>query len=207
MACRGLASDKKGAQEQAAKLAFHDESGFSLKPSIRRTWAPRGQTLIVKHRFNWKRLHALGTLICEPDGSAPDLLLHLQPETIKEDAVIAYLKALHRQVPGRVVLLWDRLPAHRSRRVQDYVQANADWLTVEWLPAYAPELNPMEYFWSATKGKPLANLGADRIEELERVIHRTHRKTRKQPHKLQELLVASSLYTDDMFVTSEGGTQ
>ena len=178
-----------------------------LKPSIRRTWAPRGQTPIVQHRFNWKRLNALGTLLCEPDGSAPDLLLHLQPETIKEEAVIAYLKALHRQVPGQVVLLWDRLPAHRSRRVQEYVNANTDWLTVEWLPAYAPELNPMEYFWSATKGKPLANLGADRIEELERVIHRTHRKTRKQPHKLQELLVASSLYTEDMFVTTLGETQ
>ncbi len=195
-----MASDKKGAAKRRAKLAFLDESGFSLKPSVRRTWAPRGQTPILEHKFNWKRLHAMGSLVCNPDGSQPDLLLHLQPKSIKEEAVFAYLQALHRQVPGRLVLLWDRLPAHRGQKVAEYLAQNADWLQVEWLPAYAPELNPMEYVWSATKGKPLANLAPDRIAQLEQVVKRTHRRMRKRPEDLQRFLMASSLYTEDMLV-------
>jgi len=152
------------------------------------------------HRFNWKRLNAIGTLVCEPDGSHPDLLLHLQPKSIKDDAVVNYLQALHRQVPGRVVLLWDHLRAHCSKKVADYLAQTRDWLAVEWFPSYAPELNPMEYFWSATKGKPLANLTPDRLDQLQRAIERAHRRTRKQPHLLHEFLIASTLYGQELLV-------
>jgi len=202
-----LAPHKKGAQKRGAKLALLDEGGFSLKPSVRRTWAPRGQTPILKHHFNCKRLHAIGTLVCEPDGSEPDLLLHLQPRSIKEDAVIAYLEALHRQVPGLIVLLWDHLQAHKSQKVADYLARNRDWLQVEWFPFYASDLNPMEYFWSAIKGKPLANLAPDRLDQLQRAIERAHRRTRGQPHLLHEFLIASKLYEPDLIVKTEGESQ
>jgi transposase len=149
----------------------------------------------------------MGSLVCQPDGSDCDLLLHLQPETIKDAAVIGYLDALHQQVLGPLVLLWDRLPAHCSGKVEAFVQANAFWLTVEWLPAYAPELNPVEYFWSALKGKPLANLAPDTIGELEQAIQRNHRKMRKRPDALHEFLVASSLFEKDMPVKASGESQ
>jgi putative transposase len=161
----------------------------------------------LEHRFNWKRLNAIGSLGCEPDGSLPDIVLHLQPQTIKEDAVIAYLDALHRQVPGPIVLLWDSLPAHRSAKVADYLKANTDWLEVVWFPGYAPELNPMEYFWSALKGKPLANLAPDRVDQLQKAITRAHRRVRKQTQMLQDFLVASSLYKKEMFVNTSGESQ
>jgi transposase len=207
LAGEGVAAHKKGAQERGDKLAFVDESGFSLKPSIRRTWAPRGHTPLLKHRFNWKRLNAIGALVCEADGSQPDLLLTLQAETIKYDAVIGFVEDLHQQVPGRITLLIDHLPAHRHEEVQTYFDANKDWLTVEWFPAYAPELNPIECVWSSTKGKPLANLAPDRIEELERAINRAHRRVRKQPSKLQEMLVHSGLFTDEILVRPKGESQ
>ena len=207
LADQTVAPDKKGAIKRGAKFAFLDESGFSLKPSVRRTWAPRGQTPILKHRFNWKRLHAIGSLVCEAEGTQPDLLLHLTPKSIKEEAVIAYLEALHQQVPGEIVLVWDHLPAHRSRKVQEYLTQNRAWLRVEWFPGYAPELNPIEYFWSASKNKPLANLAPDRLEELQRAVEGMHRRARKQPDLLQEFLIASQLYTKEMFVKPKGEDQ
>ena len=188
-------------------MVFLDESGFSLKPSVHRTWAPRGQTPKLEHRFNWKRLNAIGSLVCDPEGTHPDLILHLQDKSIKEDAVIAYLEALHRQVPGPLDLLWDHLPAHRSQKVQDYLAANTDWLVVHWFPGYAPELNPIEYFWSALKGKPLANLAPDRVEQLQKVIERAHRRARKQTQLLQEFLIASKLYTKELLVKTSGESQ
>ena len=152
-------------------------------------------------------MNAIGSLVCEPDGSQPDIVLHLQPKTIKEDAVIAYLASLHRQVPGPIVLLLDGLPAHRSAKVQDYMQANTDWLEVVWFPGYAPELNPIEYFWSALKGKPLAYLTPDRVDQLHKAITRAHRRARKQTQMLQDFLVASSLYKKEMFVNTSGESQ
>jgi transposase len=202
-----VAPHKKGAAKRGAKLAFLDESGFSLKPSVRRTWAPRGQTPILAHRFNWKRLNAIGTLVCDPDGSQPDLLLHLQPKSIKEDAVIAYVEALHEQVPGLLDIVLDHLRAHCGQKFADYQDQNRDWLHVEWFPRYAPELNPIEYFWSACRGKPLANLSPDRLDQLQRAVERAHRKTRADPPLLKGFLVASKLYGPDLLVRPKGEGQ
>jgi transposase len=50
----------------------------------------------------------------------------------------------------RVVLLWDGLSAHWSHRMRQHLDGQRDWLTVERLPAYAPEPNPVEYLWGRT---------------------------------------------------------
>src|ERR671937_75677 len=115
-----MAPHKKGACERGATLVFHDEGGFSLRPPIRRTWAPRGKTPIVRHRFNWKRVHAIGAIACDPDGSHAQLLLYLQERAITEEAIVPYLEALHKHIDGLIVLLWDGLSSHRSQKVQAY---------------------------------------------------------------------------------------
>ena len=60
-------------------------------------------------------------------------------------------------------MVWDGLPAHRSRAMTEYLQGQRRWLTVERLPGYAPELNPVEYVWGNVKGQELANLCADNL--------------------------------------------
>jgi transposase len=174
-----LARDKKGAFERAATIVFVDESGFSQRPSVRRTWAPKGQTPIIRHHFNWKRLNAIGALVCRADGTQPQVLLHLQEESVVSESIISFVDRLKEQIPGPVVLLWDGLPAHRSKVVKAHIEQQWEWLTVERLPAYAPELNPVEYFWSAIKGKDVANFCACTIgqikDELERARDRIDR--------------------------------
>lgn len=189
-----MASDKKGAQKRSAKLAFLDESGFSQKPSVRRTWAPRGQTPTIKIHFNWKRLNVIGSLICDPDGNEADLLLHMQPKSIKDDAVLTYLEALHKQVPGPMVLLWDHLPAHRSAKVAAYLSANLDWLQVEWFPSYAPELNPIEYVWSNAKGEPTANSSPDTLADIEHSLQALNKRLVSEQEVMYGFLEASKLF-------------
>jgi hypothetical protein len=65
-----------------------------------------------------------------------------------------------------VVLLWDGLSAHWSHKMRAHLDAQRDWLTVERLPAYAPELNPAEYLWANLKGGELANFGGDTVAEV-----------------------------------------
>jgi putative transposase len=148
----------------------------------------------LRHKFNWQRLHVLANLVCQPDGSGCDLLLQMQEKAVKEDAIVAHLDALHQQLPGLLVLLWDGLPSHRSAKVQHYLADNGDWLTVERFPAYAPELNPVEYIFSPMKGKDVANFCPDTREQLRQQVDTAQQRLRSQPDELYDFLAASGLF-------------
>jgi transposase len=64
------------------------------------------------------------------------------------------------------VLLWDGLSAHWSHKMRAHLALQHDWLTVERLPAYAPELNPVEGLWANLKGAELANFAGDTVAEV-----------------------------------------
>jgi transposase len=82
-----------------------------------------------------------------------------------------FLTELKREFRGRcVVLVWDGLPSHKSRAMQAYLRGQRAWLTVERLPGYAPELNPVELVWGNVKGGELANLSADDLAEVEQEL-------------------------------------
>src|SRR6476619_3761229 len=123
---------------------FEDESGVSLLPSVRATWAPRGHTPVLHHRFAWKRLSLAGALAYEPDGSDAHLVFQLRPGAYNDELLIEFLAEVHRHEGQRpVILIWDGLPSHRSRRMQDWVANQRDWLRTAPLPGYAPDLNPI----------------------------------------------------------------
>ena len=76
-----LATIEKTARRQHALIVFEDESGVSLLPSVRATWAPRGQTPVLRHPFNWQRLSLAVALIYEPDASDAHLVFEVRPGT------------------------------------------------------------------------------------------------------------------------------
>jgi transposase len=149
---------------------FEDESGVSLLPSVRATWAPRGHTPVLRHRFAWKRLSLAGALAYEPDGSHAHLVFQLRPGAYNDETLIEFLtdvQQLERRRP--VLLIWDGLPSHRSRRMLDWVATQRDWLRVERLPGYAPDVNPIEQVWGNLKSTELANLCGDSIGQVENI--------------------------------------
>ena len=164
-----------------ATVVFVDESGFSQRPSVRRTWAPRGQTPVLREQFNWKRLWASGAIAWRPHQPRTRLFLSLGPGAIASEQVVAFLRQLRRHLRGPVVVLWDGLPAHRSGQTQAYVEANRSWLTVERLPAYAPELNPVEGLWASLTSHATANFSPDTLEELGGRLRGGIRRLRRQP--------------------------
>lgn len=103
------------AQRLNALLGFLDESGFTQRPPIRATWAPRGQTPVVVEPFNhWKHLSGIGAVLTTVTGYRPRWSLAFHPGAICSRQVVRFVAALRRHVRRRVVLMWDRLPAHRS---------------------------------------------------------------------------------------------
>jgi hypothetical protein len=164
-----VAADQKRAAAESAWLVFFDESGISLIPPVRRTWSPRGTTPVLRHRMAWKRASMAAALGYRPDGTKARLCFHLQQDAYDTDSLIGVLDQLKAFYAGQqVVLLWDGLSSHWSYKMREHLDTQRDWLTVERLPAYAPELNPVEYLWANLKGKgaELANFTGDTIAEV-----------------------------------------
>jgi transposase len=65
--------------------------------------------------------------------------------------VVDFLTHLLRQLPGKLLVLWDRLPGHKARLNKDFVAAQRGRLLTDYLPAYVPELNSVEYIWATGK--------------------------------------------------------
>ena len=171
-----------------------DESGFSQKPSVRRTWSPRGVTPILQAPCNWKRLSAIGALAVSPDRQRVRPFLSLYPGSVRGGNVVAFLRGLRRHLRGRVLVVWDRLTCHRSASTARYLAMQAHWLEIEWLPAYAPELNPVEYLWNYLKGKDMTNFAPDVIPSLTRQVRRKARRARHDTDLLWSFLKHSTLY-------------
>ncbi len=169
MGQEALASFEKRAKRQHALIVFEDESGVSLLPSVRATWAPRGHTPVLHHPFNWKRLSLAGALAYEADGSDAHLFFELRPGAYNDESLIVFLSELHDDEQRPVLLIWDGLPSHRSRRMLEWIARQGQWLSAERLPGYAPDLNPIEYVWGNLKSTELANLCSETIDQIAHV--------------------------------------
>jgi len=72
-------------------------------------------------------------------------------------AGVDFLSHLLRHLSGKLLVVWDRLPAYRAGVVSDFIRTQRGWLAIEWLPEYAPDLNPVEYIWGHWKKHELPN--------------------------------------------------
>jgi DDE superfamily endonuclease len=178
-----LAADQANAQRRRACLVFFDESALSLTPNVRRTWAPRGRPPVLVHPFNWKKASMAAALCYGVRGGGAQLAFHVRAGNYDTDSLIEVLGELRRFLGGeKATLLWDGLPAHRSNAMRDWLNTQRSWLVVERLPAYAPELNPVEGLWSCLKGVELANLTSQTLAGVIDQAHRGIDRVRCTPH-------------------------
>lgn len=155
-----MARAKKKAQREARLIVFVDESGLSERPTRVRTWALKGHTPVIQFHFNWKQLSLIAGL------SLRQCMFRLHEGAIRSAQIVEFLKALHRHLKRRLLIIWDGLKAHRSRLVREHVDATNGAIELAFLPPYAPELNPVEYLWAWLKRHALANFCPDGLAEL-----------------------------------------
>lgn len=144
---------------------FLDETGFLLQPVTRRTWAPRGETPIQRVSARHDRLSAIGAISLAPRRRAIGVRWKFYDDNIRARDVVAFVRHLHARIRRPLIVVLDRFNVHRSavRQLQD---RRTPWFDVEWLPAYAPDLNPVEGLWSCTKHGDLANYAPDDLFDL-----------------------------------------
>jgi transposase len=158
------ADQKKGRRNQAV-IAFLDETGFLLQPLNRRTWAPRGETPIQYASAKHDRLSVIGAVTLSPVRQRITTYWHFYDDNVVATDVVAFLRSLHRQQGRNLIVVLDRFNVHR-KAIRLLQESGASWLHVEWLPGYAPDLNPVEAMWSCTKYGDLANYTPDDLYEL-----------------------------------------
>jgi transposase len=172
---QALAGAQKKCARESRVIVFIDESGISERPHRVRTWAPKGQTPILQYSFTWKQLSAIAGV------SFWNIYFKLVQGAFRAPEIVAFLKALRRHLKDRKLLIvWDRLQAHRSRLVGDFVDSQAGAIRLEFLPPYAPELNPVEYLWAHWKHHELANFCPKDFAELSTYARAKLRRTQRR---------------------------
>ena len=139
-----------------------------MGPLLRRSWAPRGHTPVLHQRGRSRlKVSVIGALSISPRRCRVRAWFAFAPQaSFDGQRIVVFLRALLRTVRCRIVLVWDRLQAHRGEPVKGWLQANRHRIRAELLPAYAPELNPVELIWGYAKTNRLANFAPVELDEL-----------------------------------------
>jgi putative transposase len=193
-----LAGHKSTAADLGAWLCFEDESGQGLRPPKGRTWGRRGRTPVVTVTGGHDTRVSLAALIAVRPGCGPRLIYRThrgrrgdKRKGFTERDYARLLDGAHQQLGGPLVVVWDGLNTHTSRAMRELIAARS-WLTVFQLPAYAPELNPVEPVWSSLK-RSLANLAKHNVSQLIALVKARLRRMQYRPGLLEGFLAKPGL--------------
>ena len=129
-----------------------------------------------------RAVSSIAALMAPLDGPARLAARHC-PGAIRSEQVMVALQYFRRRFGRPLIVVWDRLPAHQAKVVQAFVAAHPDDYQLEWLPAYAPELNPEELCNGAVK-RELLNAPASSVEELRQYTRRSFLRLARRPTQL-----------------------
>ena len=139
------------------------------------------QTPIIRRKLSYDHLSAISAI-----SMTGDLYLAVQDHSYKRPDVIGFLEQLLAEIPGKLLVIWDGAPIHRSRAVKEYLaQGTARRIQLEQLPGYAPELNPDEGIWRYLKRVELKNVVCADLEQLRRELRAATKRLLGKPDVLR----------------------
>jgi transposase len=144
---------------------------------------------VLQFHFNWKTLSVIAGITWWR------FYFRLYPGTIRSPQVVEFLDHLRRHLRGRLLIIWDGLRQHRSRMIRDYVDELNGQIHLEYLPAYAPELNPVEYIWGHWKNHELPNFCPKDFAQLSSQARRALRRMRRRPTLVRAFWKQAELFS------------
>lgn len=130
---------------------------------------------MLQYNFNWDTLSAIAGI------TFFQFYFRLYPGSVKSADVVDFLQALLRHIPGPLLIVWDRLSAHRSHITRAFIAQQEERLWMEYLPGYAPELNPVEYIWIYWKQHSLPNVCLNDYWSLGETARKALKRMRRRP--------------------------
>lgn len=178
----------------SATLIFVDETGFLLAPLLQRTQAHRGRTPILEQEGGHRhKVSVAGAIYCSPQRRRLRLFWEMFPDSyVNAEGYAAFLEDLLAEVAGPIILLQDQGPLHHGEAMEELLEDHPR-LTIEEFPAYAPELNPVEFLWKHLKAEELANFAPLNLEHLIQMLHPALLTAANNQQRLQSCIDSSEL--------------
>ena len=164
-----------------------------LQPVVRRTWAPRGRTPIQWQWNRHDRLSVISAITLAPQRKRIGLYWQIHRKNIKAVNMIGFFYLVHYHLRRDLIIIMDRWSVHRAALVRNYLEHHKRNIQVEWLPGYAPDLNPVEQVWNQAKYSYLANVAPKNIDELDELVHFSIGDQCKQSHLLRSFFQTAKL--------------
>jgi transposase len=171
-------------------VLFLDETGLMLQPLVRRTWAPAGQTPVMYSWDRHDRLSVIAGLSLSSWRRRVGLYFAIHDRNVKAEQAEAFVRDVQRALGRKLIVVMDRWPVHR-KAAKRLIGDGRFW--IEYLPPYAPDLNPVEHVWNHTKYADLANYVPDNLADLQREVDSSIANTRHCPRLLRSFFYAAKL--------------
>lgn len=157
---------------------------MQLLANLVHTYAPKGQTPVLKYWGKSQNLHAISAI--SPQG---ELFFQTRDERFKSMGIVHFLKFLLRRSRRKIILIWDGSQIHFSQAVKDFLRTlEPGRLQLVKLPAHSPELNPDEQVWKYLKGEStLRNFPAKNFKELRLMVNQQLQLLAQQPQRIQQM--------------------
>jgi transposase len=164
------------AAEEGATILFQDEAGVRTDYHTGTTWAPVGQTPVV--RGTGARLSVNMISAVTPRGK---LYFKVLEGSGNSANFIAFLTDLLHDIEGKLFIIVDGHPSHRSKAVKKFVEDHKDRLSLFFLPPYSPELNPDEWVWKSIKHDGVGRAAARTRDEMLQIINQRVERLKSAP--------------------------
>ncbi len=178
---------KAHAKRWQAMIYFQDESGISLTAVMGKTWAPKGQTPVVK--VTGKRGGFCLTSAISPAGK---MVFRIEKEKVTAKVHIEFLEKILKHHPNRkIIVIEDNARPHIAREVKDFVEQHKKRFAIYHIPSYAPELNPDEHVWQYLKGYQLKSHQAQNTNELKHLVKRKMQSIQKRKKLIHSFFIGT----------------
>jgi len=172
-----------------------DESGLLMAPLVKRTWALRGHRpeLLQKGKHREKVSLAVALWLSPRRDRLGLMYRTLVNDYFNNHQIARFLELLMREIPNRLVVLWDRGNMHKGDPIRAQVERYRPRLSLESLPPWAPMLDPAEPLFSWLKYGRLSNFAPREANELNKTVLRELHSISEDQESLRNLWHASDL--------------
>ncbi len=176
-------------KQRGAFLAFADEAGFMLTPTLRKTFAPRASRPFTKISDPHGRISTACAITLSPNRRSANLFfyLHRDNANFTGESIAGFLKYVCGELHSPLTLIWDSIPIHFAKPVREYLSKSKQ-IVLESLPEYAPELNPADGVWSYVKYGRLANYAPHNLKELRSRVTIELKRLKRHPDLLKSFV-------------------
>ncbi|MGW1053036.1 IS630 family transposase [Streptomyces sp. NPDC002521] len=171
---------KKAAKKAGASIWFADEAGVRTDFHAGTTWAPTGQTPVVK--TTGKR--ASVNMISAVTGKGA-LRFMVVEGGVNATVFLTFVKRLVADTDRPVFLVLDNHSIHKSKKLKAFAESTEGRLRLFYLPPYSPELNPDEWVWKNVKHDRIGPAGLGNPGDLKGKAVSALRRLQKLPDAVQ----------------------